>query len=353
MSNRILFIAPSNSIHSLKWINFFKNKNYKISWISFYSNESLEIDKAIKYYDLSENSFLKNYFFINRLLKNENFSTVHLHYIGKFSYLLLFFKIKRLIVTPWGSDIKLLRYNSIKYLLAQKILNMADLITVDANYMIEILKKISHNKKILRINFGTDTDFFKPTKHIPSNEFKIVSLRNLEKIYSLETLIKAIEILKDKFNEGIKVDIYGDGSENENLRNLVKELSLENIIYFKGKYSYSDLPKILNSYDLYISTSTSDAGIAGSTSEAMSSGLIPLVSNNSENKFWMSENSGFLFETKSFVDLAQKILKIKLLDEKSKNIIRVNTRKKILNYNSFKNEMNKMHNLYKIHNEKN
>ena len=77
------------------YINFFKNKNYKISWISFYSNESLEIDKAIKYYDLSENSFLKNYFFINRLLKNENFSTVHLHYIGKFSYLLLFFKIKR------------------------------------------------------------------------------------------------------------------------------------------------------------------------------------------------------------------------------------------------------------------
>jgi L-malate glycosyltransferase len=352
MSNKILFIAPSNSIHSHKWINFFKNKNYNISWISFYTAKNID-KKKIKYYDLSKNNFLKNYFLIKRLLKNENFSTVHLHYIGRFSYLLIFLKIKRLIVTPWGSDIKLLKHNSIKFLITRKILKMADLITVDANYMIEILKKISNNKKIVRINFGTDTDFFKPAPNIAKDKFKIISLRNLEKIYSLETLIKAIEILKDRFKQELIVDIYGDGSENKNLKSLVKKLSLENIINFKGKYDYDDLLKILNSYDLYVSTSTSDAGLAGSTSEAMSCGIIPLVSNNSENEFWMSENSGFLFETKSYIDLAEKILKIKLLDDKNKNVIRVNSRNKIVNYNSFKNEMNKMHNQYKLHNEKN
>ena len=353
MSNKILFIAPSNSIHSYKWINFFKNKNYNISWISFYTAKNIDIDEKIKYYDLSKNNFLTNYFFIKRLLKNENFSNVHLHYIGRFSYLLLFFNIKRLIVTPWGSDIKLLKNNSIKFFLTRKILKMADLITVDANYMIEILKKISNNKKIIRINFGTDTDLFKPVPNISKKKFKIISLRNLEKIYSIDTLIMAIEILKDKFKQELSVDIYGDGSQNENLKSLVKKLSLENIIDFKGKYNYDDLPRILNSYDLYISTSTSDAGLAGSTSEAMSCGIIPLVSNNSENEFWMSENSGFLFETKSYDDLAEKILKIKLLDDRNKNVIKRNSRNKIVNYNSFKNEMNKMNNQYKIYNEKN
>ena len=41
MLNNILFIAPSNSIHSHKWINFFdKQKDLKISWISFYKKDS-------------------------------------------------------------------------------------------------------------------------------------------------------------------------------------------------------------------------------------------------------------------------------------------------------------------------
>ena len=174
MSNKILFIAPSNSIHSHKWINYFaKNTSLKLTWISFYSTDlGLRIGNNIKYYNLSENNIFSNYLFIRNLLKKENFSLIHLHYIGKFSHLLLLLRIKKLIVTPWGSDIKFLKNKSIKYFLTKKLLEKSSLITVDANYMVDIINNIStKTKNIKRINFGTDTSFFLPNNQKKDQKF--------------------------------------------------------------------------------------------------------------------------------------------------------------------------------------
>tara|TARA_Y100001935_G_scaffold255044_1_gene266219 strand:+ start:5875 stop:6954 length:1080 start_codon:yes stop_codon:yes gene_type:complete len=359
MLNNILFIAPSNSIHSHKWISFFdKQKDLKISWISFYKKDSnIEISPSINYYELSNHNALKIFLFLLKLIKKEKFSIVHLHYLGKFSYVTKFINIKSLIVSPWGSDIKLLKKNSIKYFIVRKILNSSDLITVDADYMFSILNSISrkNNLNIKRINFGTDTNFFKPNnKHKVFNKpIKIISLRNLEKIYSVETIIKAAKILRDKFKIQFKIDIYGDGSEKGYLMQMINKLSLDNFVSLKGKYQYDNLPTILNKYDLYISSSTSDAGLAASTSEAMSCGIIPIVSNNSENEFWMSNNSGYLYETYSYKDLANKIMDFINLEYESKLKLFQNARDKIIDFNSYENEMSKMLNIYKKLNESN
>ena len=134
---------------------------------------------------------------------------------------------------------------------------------------------------------------------------------------------------------------------------MINKLSLANYISLIGKYQYNELPNILNKYDLYISSSTSDAGLAASTSEAMSCGVIPVVSNNSENEFWMSNNSGFLYQTSSHEDLANKIIDLTNLDYDSKLIISQNARDKIIDYNSYENEMSKMLNIYRKFNESN
>ena len=223
--------------------------------------------------------------------------------------------------------------------------------------MFPIINSISrkNNLNIKRINFGTDTNFFKPNNNhkVFNKPIKIISLRNLEKIYSVETIIKAAKILRDKFKIQFKIDIYGDGSEKGYLMQMINKASLDNFVSLKGKYQYDNLPTILNKYDLYISSSTSDAGLAASTSEAMSCGIIPIVSNNSENEFWMSNNSGYLYETYSYNDLANKIIYFINLDYESKLKLFQNARDKIIDFNSYENEMNKMLNIYKKYNESN
>ena len=71
----------------------------------------------------------------------------------------------------------------------------------------------------------------------------------------------------------------------------------------------------------------------------MSTGLIPIIANNSENDFWISNNSGLLFETSSEEDLATKILEFYFLSSKIKREMSINARNKILNYDDLENEI--------------
>lgn len=345
----ILFIAPSNSTHSLKWINYtLKKNNEKIIWVSFYSKGSnIQIPSKIEYHELTSNNPLFLLYSIKKIFLDKNIKITHLHYIGKSTYIFLFFKLKNFIISPWGSDIKFLHKNFLKKKIVELLLNRSNLITVDAEFIKDIVKSlIKRDIKIERINFGTDTDLFKPMSSISDDKkFKIISLRNLEKIYSINTIIEAISIIEDKRN--LIVDIYGYGSEENNLKQLVQKYNLEQIIKFKGKYSYSDLPEILNSYNLYISSSSSDAGLAASTSEAMACGVLCISADNSENKFWMDNECGILFKTYSSDDLMEKIKCVMLLKDSEIQKIKTNARNKILKYNSYQNEMEKMNHLYK------
>tara|TARA_A100001015_G_C14952802_1_gene697464 strand:- start:228 stop:1283 length:1056 start_codon:yes stop_codon:yes gene_type:complete len=345
---KILFIAPSNSIHAYKWIKFFSHNNkYDVTWVSFYKLNNDFDTKNLKYIELSNFSIVKSFFRLKKLIKENNFEIIHLHYLGIKSYLVLFFNFKKLFISPWGSDLKLVKTFSLKFFLIKAILNKSNLTTIDAEFMRDEIFRFTNKKNnIVRINFGTDTEKFHFNSSVLEHKkLKIISLRNLETIYSLETLIKAGKILK-KNKIDFKIDIYAEGNEKKKLNNLIEKLDLNNNISLMGRYNYEELPQLLSKYNLYVSTSTTDAGIAASTSEAMSSGMIVISADNSENKFWMSDKCGFLFKTKSEKDLVEQILKVQALPSSKITLIKRNARNKILKYNSYVNEMTKIAEYY-------
>lgn len=342
---KLLFIAPSNSIHSKKWIEYFLSK-HEIYWVSFYK-KTIELKPTINYLEI--NSFYALLSNISELIKFVNKSDlIHQHYLGKYSWLLLFFK-KIIFVSPWGSDVKFVQKKSLKGFVIKKILIKSKIITIDADYMSShVLKFGEFKEKIKRINFGTDTTFF---NYYPLKEkqkkgtYKIISLRNLEKIYCIEDLICSIEILPLNLKNKILLDIYGDGNERKYLESLVESKGLNKIITFKGRYSYQNLPQLLKKYDLYISTSSSDAGLAASTSEAMSSGTLVLSSDNSENIYWIRGN-GILYKTNDIKDLSNKIIESINLNFKERKKLIDNARKKIVSENDFISQMGQMEKLY-------
>lgn len=352
MSNKILFIAPSNSIHSIKWIENCIDKKVEVFWISFYrKNELLDsIKDCVNYFEITTLNPLSVYIYLRNILKKNNFSVVHLHYIGRMTYILLFFKIKNFIISPWGSDLKMVKKTSIKRLIIKYLFEKANLITVDASYMKKEVQKFTHRiSRVEQINFGTDTNVFY-NYNLNKNNVRIVSLRNLETLYDIGTLISASSILYKKYKiKNFTVDIFGQGSQQKNLSNQINKLGLNKIINLKGRYDYKNLPKLLNNYDIYVSTSTSDAGLAASTSEAMACELLIVTADNSENRFWMDDKCGFLFATSDSDDLADKINEILNIPDEEKNKIRVNARKKIIKLNSIESEMTKMKALYGIY----
>ena len=345
MKKKLVFIAPANSVHSKKWIESFLNSKFKIYWISFY-NKSIEIHDDIEFHEIRTN-IIFSYFKLKKLLNRINPDIVHYHYLGFQLFLIPLLKIKNLVTSPWGSDIKFSKKNTVKGVFISKILNKSKIITVDADFMFDEVNKFgnNNNNKINRINYGTDTKFFDFHTKAKNNIFRIISLRNLEKIYDINILIEAISILKN-INVIVNVDIFGSGSQELFLKNLVKEFFLEDVIKFKGGYKYNSLPKLLHEYDLYVSTSSSDAGLSASTSEAMSSGVTVLTADNSENPFWMDNDCGFLFKTSSSDDLAIRINEIIMMNQNQLKESRFKAREKIEKLNDYNNEMTKMLSIY-------
>ena len=364
MKKKLLYIASLDSIHSLKWINFFLKLGYEISVISLkQKNKNYEFSKKINLFifDKYKSTYLNVlYCIISILLKRKLFSLnniTHVHYIGFNGLISLFLKTNNLILTAWGDDIKTNRKNFIKNFFLKILLKKSRIITTDSNEMKKLIINIDKNthNKIKVINFGIDTEFFSKKEYSIQTEkklklqnyndyLKIISLRNHDKVYDIQTLIHSVKRFFE-YNNKIICLIYGAGPETEKLKKLTKDLGLENNIFFMGKYQQNELPYIFSIVDCYVSTSLSDAGISASTAEAMSCELPCISSNNSENNIWIeNKKSGFLFENKDSDALADILKNLKNYDLPK---IGKEGRKVILKKNDYNKEMIKMDNTYK------
>ena len=196
------------------------------------------------------------------------------------------------------------------------------------------------------VNFGVNTTMFRPIEDLRTNidrdTIEILSTRNFEPVYNIETLIRATNLIREEY-PNVRVTLIGTGSREKFLKDLVRKLDLEEMVEFKGKIENEKLPALINSTDIYVSTSLSDAGIASSTAEAMACGIYPIVTKVYDNDFWIIPGeTGLLFEPESPVDLASKI-KIAISSssvEKAK--VTTAARRKIQKDNDLFKEMMKM-----------
>ena len=347
---KILFIASSESIHSHKWISYFIKKGHDILWYSM-TDVNSPTNFAGKFFANRTGAgffyFVFCYFRARRIVKNYKPDIIHAHSAGHYGLLASLLPHRELVITVWGSDIVINTKKFFHRQLLRRFLPRAILVTSDSPHMLETIKK--HNIKIkngLLVNFGVDTEQFKPSKigrkRSTNRSISIVSTRSFEPIYDIETLIYATQdLLKDGYK--LTLNLVGTGSQHEKLSELAKRLGIEAQVIFRGRVEYAKLPELLNSMDLYVSTSKSDAGIAASTAEAMACCVPCIISDVYDNQKWIQpEKTGFLFQVSDKNSLASQIRKAINLDEEKMLKLTEAARKKIVQENSFSLEMNKM-----------
>ena len=360
---KILMIANLSSIHTIKWINYF-GEEFNISVVS--SSKLLDkstLNKNIKSHIIEKfsnkffNSIYIIYLILFKNLVSKDQDLIHVHYLGWNALIGFFLKIKffksNYVSTIWGNEIKINKNNIFKYFILQIFFKISNIITTDSHEIKnELLSKYKINiNKIKIINFGIDTNFFKKKIYnsqiaskfgLIKDEINIISLRNHSYIYDIETLIKSISIISKKIK--VKCFIFGFGPLTEKYKKNVRDLCLNDYIKFPGKYFQKDLPDIFSVFDIYVSSSLTDGGIAASTAEAMSCETPVIITNNSDNKKWVDHKyNGFIFENSDYKSLANMILNIKSFNSK---IIGKRAREKILKDNDYFNEMRKMKIIY-------
>jgi glycosyltransferase involved in cell wall biosynthesis len=260
-----------------------------------------------------------------------------------------------LVATAWGSDVLFAGKSWIKRPFVKYVLKRADLITCDADHMIAAMGALGIGTTKMRlIRFGIDTTRFCPTERDQTLKERlgvvdspaIISLRTFLPVYDVETLIKAVPyVLKEDANA--MFILVGTGPQDRMLKDLAAGLGVSENILFFGRIDNNEVPSILASMDIYVSTALSDAGIAASTAEAMACGLPVVITDSGENRNWVDEGKGgFIVPVKSPQLLSEKILYlIKNPDDRSR--YGAVNRRTIIEKNDYYKEMAKMEEIYR------
>jgi glycosyltransferase involved in cell wall biosynthesis len=301
---------------------------------------------------------LASVFRIRALLNKIRPDIVHAHYVTNYGLFGALCNFRPFVVTAWGSDVLAVNARIISMMktsIARYVLRKADSITCDAQHMKEAMIGIgTPPEKIEIVCFGVDTRKFSGGEKSQTLRAKlgiysspaVISLRNLEPIYDVESLIRSAPIVLDKIPE-TKFLIAGKGSEKRRLEELAMSLGVSDNVKFIGFIPNDQLPEYLNTVDVYVSTSLSDAGIAASTAEAMACGLPVIVTDVADNRDWVEDGvNGFVVPIRSPEVLVEKTIYL-LKNANIRSKFGKAGRKIIEEKNNYYREMKKMENIYK------
>jgi L-malate glycosyltransferase len=357
---KICYIAEASSIHTQKWVKYFADRGHELHLISRKPFESIDI-KGLNSYWLANLRYpvLLRYPYdtlrVRRLIKEIKPDVLHAHYAVGYGLLGALSGFHPFILSVWGSDILVAPKQSRIYRGTVKLaIRRTDVIHCDADHIIAPLIKLGAElEKIKLIYFGVDTQKFKPAQKNKKLQEElgivgsptVISLRSLEPIYDIETLINSIPLVLKEIPEA-KFLVVGGGSQEAKLKEQAKSLSISQSVKFTGRIPNDELPGYFNSADIYVSTSLSDAGLASSTAEAMACGLPVIITDFGDNKKWVEDGAnGFLVPLKNPEALASKIIHLIRNKEVRDKFGQIN-RQIIEERNDWQKEMKKIEELY-------
>ncbi len=117
----------------------------------------------------------------------------------------------------------------------------------------------------------------RPDSLAPTDNPHLVVTRNLERIYGIDTAIRAFEIVA-KQCPGARLTIAGSGPEEGGLRELVRALGLDHSVSFCGRLTNEQVARLYQGADLLLNASREDNS-PNSLIEALACG-VPVVSTN-------------------------------------------------------------------------
>ena len=176
---------------------------------------------------------------------------------------------------------------------------------------------LKDRKKIQVIGHGIDTEMFMK-KALGSFQLKgteclfLLYVGRIAPIKNLETLVEAVDILVHQKKVGVKAVLVGepvDSTEkqySQKIEQLVMQKNLQDVIMFKGKAVYSEMPQVYQKADILVNLCPT-GGLDKAVLEAMASGILVLVANGSFKQDFGCYADMLIFRYGDSCDLANKI----------------------------------------------
>jgi glycosyltransferase involved in cell wall biosynthesis len=321
---KILYIADSTSIHTKRWVGYFRDIGHDISIVTLgKKRESIPGIRHLANFDqfyYGSPSFLPVLIQTCRIIRRENPDIVHGHFLHQYGWLAALTGRHPLVMTAWGTDILNLpdasRLKIGKYL-TQYALKNADLLTGTSEHLKhEMIRLGAREDRVHVIFWGVDVDRFRPDvdtaelkKKIGINPDQpvILSNRNHSELYNNDIVIEAMARVLKTFPHAILVLQNSGGNLEPQLRALVRKLGIDSSVRFLQQFSHEDLPALYAMAHIYVSVPSWDAGPV-SLKESMACGAVPVISDLPGPREWVTDGvNGKVVPVRNVENLASAI----------------------------------------------
>src|SRR3989344_80630 len=190
-------------------------------------------------------------------------------------------RIRFLLTLQEGdSEEHILRRVGVFYLFWKAVLGQADHIQVISNYLADFARRHGAKCPIEVVPNGVDIRGIKNQElgigGGEQNRFTVISVSRLVPKNGIDVLIRAAKELKSIIpNSLFLIRIVGGGQNEQKLRQLSKELGVEDLVEFVGEVPSEEVPQYLAKADIFVRPSRSE-GLGTAFLEAMAAGL-PIV----------------------------------------------------------------------------
>ncbi|MFH1698969.1 MAG: glycosyltransferase [Candidatus Zixiibacteriota bacterium] len=312
---KLLVLSDGRSIHTERWCRYFEQNGFEVG---LFSLEEISISSPkIKYqgrrptgrgiidYSLAKNQFRK-------IAESFNPDIINAHFVNSYGWLASHTDNCPVVVTAWGTDLLILPQKSqIQRRRVARALGHAHTCTVDSQNLFDAANEFIEERKIENIIMGVDRGFFenRVKKDYRKKEIiRILAPRGFQAVYDPESIIKAADALKGEYK--FQIDMSGDDSSIRKYGMMINKLNLTEMISLKQRLPREEFEKSLLGYDVYLSSSLSDS-TSVALLEAMSVGLLPIVSDIPGNREWITDSyNGYLFEPGNVASLTEKLMEV-------------------------------------------
>lgn len=363
---RLCFLSDAKAEHTRRWTKYFALKGHTVKLITWNAELLPDYDpvrvevvrkrrlrRALLSRALNLPSLLLS---VRKAIREFRPHVVHAHSAEAYAWMAAMSGFHPYIVTPWGTDllIEAKRSTWIRRL-NRCALRGADLVTCDAIHMRrELIDLGVPSSRVRLVMFGTEVERFRPDPERRSAQRRrhnlgdapiVISTRTLTPLHDIPTFARAMPLIVEKLPE-VRFIIAGDGSSRAEILQLVESLGMAGRIHFTGHLTEDEMAAWLDAADVYVSTSLTDAGLAGSTAEAMATGLPVVITDNADNRDWVREGEmGFLIPNGDATALAARVVDL-LRDDGLRQRFGHLNRKAIVDRNNYRTQMDLVERLY-------
>ena len=222
-----------------------------------------------------------------------------------------------------GYDVNLNSFHKILKPLRQLIYKNSKAVVANSEGLAKLAQN-ADNYSVGIIENGVDSDFFRPLNiNKQSTKFRFLFVGRLHAIKNISLLLNWVSNLS-KTKTDFELYIYGQGPEEETIKQFIVEYKLEEFIQLFPWVSVEELPEIYNSANCFVNPSFNE-GLPNTVMEAMSCGLPVIVSNVVGNRDLVEhKQNGLIFESDNLEDFTKQANIILTNNELAKQIAQKN-----------------------------